>query len=101
MGNGEGLQIRITRKEQGEQHQLWWFEGSWSPCLTLGPQLAAMFGKDQEVWQCWRKCVIGTRGQALRFQMVGAISTVHSASRLRCELPAVPATMTFFHYYGL
>lgn len=32
--NGEGLQIRITRKEQGEQHRLWWFEGSWSPCLS-------------------------------------------------------------------
>lgn len=33
--------------------------------------------------------------------MVGAISTVLSASMLRCELPAVPAAMTFFHYYGL
>jgi hypothetical protein len=25
-----------------------------------------LFGKDEEVWPCWRRCVTG--GQALRFQ---------------------------------
>ena len=25
----------------------------------LGPQFAELFGKDQEVWPCWRRCVCG------------------------------------------
>lgn len=47
---------------------LWWFEGKWPRrfiCLILGSQLVERFGKDQEEWLCWKRCVTGRR--PLRF----------------------------------
>lgn len=66
---------------------------------TLGSHLLELFGKDRQIWPCW-KCVTG---QTLKFQTTDTISSVLSASSLCIKIGAVPAAnhQASYNHHGL